>query len=114
MNAPEFSIDEYPLGERIRYHRKRRRITQAELAKRSHVSQGAISQIEKSQMLPSLVTIYEIARVLEIHVARLFAGEDVPVFELKDLRKRYRTWGALTPPMRRSFKKVEAYLASLG
>jgi transcriptional regulator with XRE-family HTH domain len=113
MNEVDFSIDEYPLGERIRYHRERRKMKQAELAKSCGITQGAVSLIEKSQATPSLRVLRQIARVLNVHIARLFVGEDVPVFELQELKKRYKTWESLTPQMRRQFRKVEAYLKSL-
>jgi transcriptional regulator with XRE-family HTH domain len=113
MKLDQPPIDEFPLGERIRFHRTKRNMTQVKLGELCELSQGAVSQIEKSQTTPSLDTIRRIAVHLDVHVARLFAADDVPVLELKSLRKRYKTWDSLPASLRRQLKAVRTYIESL-
>lgn len=113
MKPDEVPIDEYPLGERIRFHRKKRTLTQTQLARLCSISQGAISLIEKGQATPSLDTIKLVAKHLDVHVARLFAGDDVPVLELKSLRRKYKSWDSLPSSLRKQLKAVRIYIDSL-
>lgn len=109
----ETPIDEYPCGARIQFLRKKRGMTQVQLAKACSLSQSTICQIEKGQFTPSLDALKAIASALETHLARLFAADDVPVLELKRLRKRYTTWKSLTPSLRKQLQAVKAYIDSL-
>lgn len=49
----------------LRWWRKRRGWTQAELARRAHVTQAMVSGIERGQTLPRLSTLQKIARALD-------------------------------------------------
>lgn len=59
------------IGERIKYHRKERGLTQKELAEKSSLSRSHIASIEGNQYTPSLTTLAEIAKALEIDSAIL-------------------------------------------
>lgn len=109
----ENPIDEYPCGARIRFLRKKRKLTQSALARACGLSQGTICQIEKGQLTPSLDTLKAISKILDAHLARLFAADDVPVLELKQLRKRYRTWESLPASLRKQLRAVKSYIESL-
>jgi transcriptional regulator with XRE-family HTH domain len=113
MSNVEIAIDEYPLGERIRFHRKKRGLTQKHLAIDCKITQGAISLIEAGQSTPSLGHLKIIAATLGTHIARLFAADDVPVLELRILRKRYKSWSSLPPSLRKQLKAVKSYIDSL-
>lgn len=86
---------------------------QVQLAKKVGITQGALSQLEKSQMDPSLKLLRDLARELNVHIARLFESDDVFVFEMKQLRKRYRKRSDLTPSLTRAIDLVREYIQSL-
>lgn len=70
------------LGDRIRGLRKRRKMTLSELASRSKLSPGYISQIERSLAYPSIPALVNIASSLDVTVQWFFSGSlDVPAEE---------------------------------
>ena len=75
-------LREYDLGERLRYLRELRNLTQKQLALLADVSQATIAHIEKSTKDPSVETLRKLAEALDIHVATLFSTNDVYVFDL--------------------------------
>ncbi len=97
---------EYNLGERLRYLREQRKLTQAELAKMSKISQATIAHIEKQTKDPSVETLRKISEALDIHVATLFTTNDVFVFDLKRLRRKYSHADKLTPHLYMGLGKV--------
>lgn len=107
------TINEYPLGERIRYFRKKRKLTQAQLALMCRITQGAVVQIEKSQVLPSISTLREISRSLNVQTAILFATDDTVVFDLKRLKADYTKKADLNPTLLRALNKVNEYIKTL-
>jgi transcriptional regulator with XRE-family HTH domain len=60
---------------RIREIRVQRGLTVAQLATAAHVSSGLISQVERDLADPSLETLRQIARVLEVPLFELFEDE---------------------------------------
>lgn len=107
-------IDEYALGERIRFFRKSRRLTQAVLSKRCKITQGALAQIEKSYVLPSLHTLQDISRELDVEMAVFFAREEVAALNVKKLKQKYKKLSDLTPSLERQLRQVVTYAKSLG
>src|ERR1019366_2411642 len=84
------TISAYSLPDRIQYIRQdRRRLTQSELAKLSGVSQSTIAQVEKGKKDPSISTLKKIAQALDVHLSVLFATDDVHVFDMPRLKKKY-------------------------
>jgi transcriptional regulator with XRE-family HTH domain len=71
------------IGTRIAVLRRRRKWSQAALAKKVNVTQNYISQIEKNRKLPSLSLIATLADALGVKIATLV--EDDPL--LSDLRQ---------------------------
>lgn len=76
--APETSV---LLGDRIRGLRKRRGLTLAELAAKSRLSSGYISQIERDLAQPSIPALVALAASLDVTVQWFFSGPDEPVAE---------------------------------
>ena len=74
---------DYNLGERIRFLRESRSLTQQALAKIAKVSQATIAHVEKNSKDPSVETLKKLAFALDIHIATLFAADDVFVFDMK-------------------------------
>jgi transcriptional regulator with XRE-family HTH domain len=100
---------EYNLGERLRYLRETRSLTQKELGHLADISQATIAHIEKSTKDPSVETLRKIAEALDIHVATLFSTNDVYVFDLKRLRRKYNSADKLTPHLYMAIGRVVQY-----
>lgn len=99
-------IPEYNLGERLRYLREQRNLTQKQLADLATVSQATIAHIEKSTKDPSVETLRKIAEALDLHIATFFSTNDVFVFDLKRLRRKYNDVNKLTPHLYMGLGKV--------
>lgn len=100
---------EYPLGERLKYLRSSRHLSQAQLAKDVKLSQATIAQIESGRKDPSVKTLRQIARALDIEIASLFTGDDIFVFDLRRLRRKYNHRDKLTPHLYMGLGKVIQY-----
>ncbi|MEA2488328.1 MAG: hypothetical protein QOH21_120 [Acidobacteriota bacterium] len=68
-------------GERLRHVRKRRGLTQEELASRADLAGPYISDMERGLKVPSLTTVLQLAMAMECKVTDL-----VGVFDKTDLR----------------------------
>ena len=100
---------ELVLGERLRSLRAQRGISQSQLAKDAKLSQSTIAHIEGGRKDPSVATLRKIARVLDAEVASLFVTEDVHVFDLRRLRRKYNYRDKLTPHLYAALGKVVQY-----
>lgn len=103
------SINKYNLGERLKYIRVDRGLSQKELAEISKVSQSTIAQIESSKKDPSINTLESIANALELEVAIFFASDEVHVFDMKRLKKNYDHIDKLNPTLYMALDKVIRY-----
>ena len=67
------------VGERIKFYRKEKGLTQKELAEKANLSRSHIAYIEGNQYTPSLTTLIEIAKALGIDSALLVSDfqEDI-------------------------------------
>lgn len=63
---------EFPIGGRLKELRKNKGLSIAELAERSGVSTGLISQIERNLVVPSVVNLYRIAQALDTDINYFF------------------------------------------
>jgi transcriptional regulator with XRE-family HTH domain len=109
------SISQYTLPERVQYIRQElRHITQAELAKESGVSQSTIAQIEKGKKDPSISTLKKIAAALDVHLAVLFATDDVHVFDMARLKSKYNHVDKLNPTLYTALGKLVQYAKDIG
>ena len=63
------------IGERLREMRKRKLLTQEQLAERSGVGVATIIRIERNQVEPRGSTIRKLAAALEVDPAELVRGE---------------------------------------
>lgn len=75
--APEMTeeLDLKTFGQRIRFQRKQRQLSIRELAARSGLSIGMISQIEQGRSAPSLRSLRLIGEALHLPVSTLFQEE---------------------------------------
>ncbi|GAB2680694.1 XRE family transcriptional regulator [Thalassiella azotivora] len=76
------------VGTQLRTLRKMRRLTLEELGRRSEVSMGLISQIERGRGNPSFNTLVQMAHALDVPIGRLFhtAEETSPVVRAAERR----------------------------
>lgn len=103
------SIPEHSIGERIKFIRINRHLSQKDLAKIAKVSQATVAQIETGRKDPSLNTLRKIATALDTHAATLLADNNVHVFDLKRLRRKYSHVDSLTPALYMALGKVVQY-----
>jgi len=103
------SINSYNLGERLKYIRVDRDLSQKELADTSKVSQSTIAQIESSKKDPSINTLEKIANALDMEVAIFFASDDVHVFDMNRLKKNYDHIDKLNPTLYMALDKIIRY-----
>ena len=60
------------LGKMLKAHREKKRMTQAQLAKRAKVTQAYVAMLEAGvKKNPSLVTLKRIAKALKVEVGEL-------------------------------------------
>lgn len=110
----KLSIDSYNLNERISYLRKRREMTQSELAKSSGLSQSTIAQIESGLKDPSVKTLEKLAGALDVVIPILFATDDILVFDMKRLKKKYKKVDELNPTIEQALGRVVRYAKEIG
>lgn len=105
---------EYSLSERLKYLRETRNLTQKDLGEMAGVSQATIAHIEKGTKDPSVDTLDKIAAALDIHIATLFSTNDVFVFDMKRLRRKYNNVDKLTPHLYMGLGKVIQFAKDIG
>ncbi len=65
------------LGNRVENRRKEMKLTQEELAEKTELSQGYISQLEKSRFDPTAPVIVRLAVALEVSADELLGINDI-------------------------------------
>jgi transcriptional regulator with XRE-family HTH domain len=80
---------EINIGKKIKELRKEKGMSIAELANKSELSAGLISQIERNLVTPSIVSLWKIAKSLEVSVGYFF-DEDVKDFPNPVVKKNNR------------------------
>ena len=63
------------VGKRVKYLRRFRNLTQAQLAEKANLSVNYISQIETGVASPTLKTLLAISRALSVEIKELFNFE---------------------------------------
>ena len=114
MDQPKPKISKFSLSERIVYFRQRRNLTQVELGKAANVSQSTIAQIERGSKEPSLTTLTKLAKALDVHLAVLFSSDDVHVFDMPRLKKKYDHVDKLNPTLYHALGRVVDYAREIG
>lgn len=70
------SVNYETLGRNLYYYRKKKKLTQEELAEQIDLSVGFISQLERGITKPSLDTLSEICDFLECHIGKILEYSD--------------------------------------
>lgn len=105
---------DYSLAERLKFLRETRKLTQAELGKNADLTQATIANLESGRKSPSIETLEKLAAALDVHIATLFSSEDVYVFDLKRLRRKYTKADKLTPHLYMALGRVIQYARDIG
>jgi len=71
------------LGKTIRFYRKQRRFSQAELAEKAGISITFLSKIERGIKFPTSETLSGLANGLDVEVYQLFRNDETPVEKWK-------------------------------
>lgn len=71
-------MDNTKTGELIRLRRKEKNMTQAELARRLHITDRAVSKWERGLSAPDIALLEPLAEILELSVLELMRGERMP------------------------------------
>lgn len=106
--------NEYSLSERLKYLREARNLTQKNMAELAGISQPTVAHIEKGTKDPSVETLNKISKALDIHIATLFSTNDVFIFDLIRLRRKYSDVDKLTPHLYMALGKVIQYARDIG
>lgn len=107
-------ISKYSLAARISYLRKKRDMTQEELAKKAKLSQSTIAQIENGKKDPSMEAVQRLAGALGVQIAVLFAEDDVHVFDMSTLRSKYKKVEDLNETLYRAVGEVLRFAREIG
>ena len=67
------------LGEELAKHRRKKGLTQAQLAEMVNLAPISVSRIETGAVLPSIVRLHDLATALGVSMARLLGVADVSV-----------------------------------
>lgn len=68
------------VGKNITYYRKKKNMSMDDLSKRSGVSKSMLSQIEQGKSNPTVVTVWKIARSLDVNIQKLLeSSDDTPI-----------------------------------
>ncbi len=100
---------DYSLSEILKFIRETRKMTQSDLGKAADLTQATIANLESGRKSPSIETLEKLADALDIHIATLFSSEDVYVFDLKRLRRKYTKADKLTPHLYMALGRIVQY-----
>jgi transcriptional regulator with XRE-family HTH domain len=70
----DFEATRQELGESIREWRRRKHLSQEELAAAAQVHVNALGRVERGEANPTLKVLWKIAAKLKVSVAQLFLG----------------------------------------
>ena len=70
------------IGKNILYYRKKKNMTIDEWSKKSGVFKSMLSQVEQEKTNPTVVTVWKIARSLDVSINQLLQTEENPILRL--------------------------------
>jgi len=81
---------EQKIGQQIRKERKKRKLSQERLAELCNLSADYIGKIERGKQLPTLKTMYRIAKMLNTSLSYIldFDTKTSPLIEIQQLLKK--------------------------
>lgn len=92
MSSHEKVIDLHNLGNMIRTYRKKRGLTQKEVADRIGVTMQHYSRLERGQYLPGLETFFKLSEILDLNLLNLKQIKEnrvsATIYEILDIVER--------------------------
>ena len=79
------------IGKKIKVFRKKRQMTMQELASAIYKSKATISKYEKGQITIDIITLYDIARVLNVQISE-FLYHPLPTSQAKTSLETMASW----------------------
>ncbi len=80
----EIEVLEIKVATRIQEERLARKLSQMELALEAGISQGYLAMVESHQKIPTITTIFKIAKALNINPSDLFEKQNINRQEVKN------------------------------
>lgn len=80
----EITQQEQKVALKIQQERTFRKMSQMDLALEAGISQGYLAMVESHQKIPTITTIFKIAKALGIEPATLFESTDVDKQQIKN------------------------------
>ncbi len=114
MKKTKASEKEFSIADRVKYLRNLRQLSQAELARISGASQATVAQIESGRKDPSVTTLKKLASALDVTVGVFFSTDNVHVFDMVRLRRKYKKPEELNPTVYRALDQVIRYAKDIG
>lgn len=74
MPSQEAELFLKAFAEEVQKERKRRKLSQDQLATASGIDRGTISRFERLERLPSILALFDLAQALEIPLSKLVAS----------------------------------------
>ncbi|MDE7227391.1 MAG: helix-turn-helix domain-containing protein [Treponemataceae bacterium] len=75
---------ELKVASSIQSERLARKMSQLELALEAGISQGYLAMVESHQKIPTITTVFKIAKALNINPASLLSDADIDRHEIKE------------------------------
>lgn len=97
---------DHSIGTRLCYLRGLRGFSQDQLAKKAGVSQSSVAHIERDAKDPSVKTLKKLADALDVSPAVFFVTDDLLVFDMAKLEKKYKSAQELNPTMHKALWRV--------
>lgn len=104
------------IGERLRSLRKQKKLSQADLERRSGLLRPYLSRVEQGHVVPSIISLEKMARALEVRLYQLFYDEEAqPKTPRPPKRKRLEQLLQGTSPKNARFlRKLHGLLGRIG
>lgn len=77
------------IGNKIKYYRKLKDMTQQELAEKSNISRSYLADVERNRYNPSIETLQKIAEALGVSVEDFFKSKPISDETLKEWDEKY-------------------------
>lgn len=81
------------IGQRVKYARKKKNLTQIDIYKKTGISSGNLSDIENNKSHPSAQALISLKRELDVSIDWILTGKEIvqDEFFLKESQLEYRT-----------------------
>lgn len=104
MDEEKLNIE---IGKKIKYYRKKHKMTQAELAKKAHISLMTMRRYEAGERGISLGRLYDMSKVFDIDVSVFFPNEISSDNDIKENIQLLGNYFSLNEKMQTFFNELD-------